>query len=113
MKKETPERSVEEWEKEFDSFFEVYTATDKYGKRVGTWNAPDVFTMKNFIRSTLKTERQKREEVVEYLTSTEPAPDTETYIDLVKNGNKDDMYDYGVKLMRDMCIKALTQPNNK
>jgi hypothetical protein len=95
------ERSVEEMAK---------LAITNY-KWVDGWSL--TMNTEAIVAQAIKAERQKREEVVEYITSTEPAPDTQTYIDLVKNGNKDDMYDYGVKIMRDVCVKALNHPNNK
>ena len=49
------------------------------------------------------------EEVEKYMNSVEPSPDTEKYIELVKNGNKDDMYDYGVLLERKKCITHIAQ----
>jgi len=46
-----------------------------------------------------------------YIQTTEPAPDLNVYLDKVKNGNKDDMYDYGVKIERELALKALDNLN--
>ena len=67
-------------------------------------------TVRGIIRTILTQKDAGVAEAVKYITETEPTPDTLTYLNLVKHGNKDDMYDYGIMLMRDMCIKALT-PN--
>lgn len=48
-------------------------------------------------------------ELVEGVLDKEPAPSLDIYLDKVKNGNKDDMYDYGVKLTRDMYLSNITK----
>ena len=47
------------------------------------------------------------EEVGRLVGETEPSPDLNEYLKRVKDGNKDDMYDYGVKITRDMVLNKL------
>lgn len=56
----------------------------------------------------LSLRSQELQGLKEEIGKLEPAPNLDVYLDKVKNGNKDDMYDYGVKLERE-CVLALLE----
>ena len=64
----------------------------------------------NFINNeiTLAIEAHDRE-IAEKVSTVEPAPKLDEYLKIVNEGNKDDMYDYGVKLTRQMILALLTK----
>lgn len=92
---------MEEMKKRFDEYFKGNIDENSY-LHINT------VYVRNFIQSEIALAVSKeRERIVDIINKTEPAPTLEIYLDKVKNGNKDDMYDYGVKITREMIINLI------
>lgn len=87
------------------------TREESYDK--GAMEASMVCNEKTIPQVVKETREDTLKEVGEIVESKEPAPDLDTYLDLVKNGNRDDMYDYGVRIERDRIRSALTTLSEK
>ncbi len=57
--------------------------------------------------------KEKESELVKQVEGVEPSPNLERYLEIVKNGNMDDMYDYGVKLERECTLSIIRSKEQK
>lgn len=99
----------EGWEKYFDI---IYYGTIEQLSDNELWKYCRGTQVKDLFRRLLsQTLAEEKERLVKEIEGIEPAPELDEYLDKVKNGNRDDMYDYGVKITRKMCINIIK--NNK
>ncbi len=98
-----------EWAEEFDEKFGNYNLTSEARYQGKLYKAKDF--VKDFIRDTLKAHSQSLVEEIEKrelgFLGVIPA---ERYIEIVKNGSYDQMFDFAVKCTKDSII-ALIKSN--
>ena len=82
----------------------VYRAGD--GSRWNCMSLDEERLLKSFIRTSIQS---LLEDIEREIGSVEPSPNLDKYLDIVKNGNMDNMYDYGVALERDTVKEIINK----